>query len=354
MGLKILHSADWHLGSPFRQFSIEHREYLKQEQRKLPQKIADLCRREHCQMVLLSGDIFDGQPSRDLIELVKNCLRSCSVPVLISPGNHDFCTTGSPWLEDGWSDNVTIFRSALSSVSFPELDCRIYGAGYQSMDCPGLLEGFRTLGDEQYHIALLHGDPIQTGSPYCPITAAQVRNSGLNYLALGHVHKAGAFRAGNTLCAWPGCPMGRGWDETGSKGACIVTVGSTTQVQALTLDTPRFHAMETDIGNDAVAAMEALLPAGEIQDFYRITLTGFGFVSPSELRRHFSRIPHLEILDHTEEPHDLWTDAEEDSLEGVYFRMLRCAAEADPENSEVIRLAAEISKKLLSGREVIL
>ena len=90
MGLKILHTADWHLGSAFRQFQEPHREYLKQQQKLLPQKVADLCRREHCQMVLLSGDIFDGQPSRDLIDLVKNTLRSCGVPVLISPGNHDF------------------------------------------------------------------------------------------------------------------------------------------------------------------------------------------------------------------------------------------------------------------------
>lgn len=353
MGLKILHSADWHLGSPFRQFSPAHREYLKQEQRKIPQKIADLCRREHCQMVLLSGDIFDGQPSRDLIDLVKNTLRSCGVPVLISPGNHDFCTTGSPWLENDWSENVIIFNGALSSVAFPQLDCRIYGAGYQSMDCPGLLEGFRTMGTERYHIAVLHGDPIQTGSPYCPITASQVRSSGLQYLALGHIHKAGAFRSGNTLCAWPGCPMGRGWDETGSKGVCIVTIGSSAQVQAVTMDTPRFHALEADVGSDAIGAMETLLPAGETQDFYRVTLTGSGYVSPSELYRHFDRIPHLEILDHTEEPQDLWTDAEEDSLEGVFFRMLRTAAENDPDHAEQIRLAAEISRKLLSGREVI-
>lgn len=354
MGLKTLHSADWHLGSPFRQFSAGHREFLKEEQRKIPQKIVDLCCRERCRMILLSGDIFDGQPSRDLVELVKNCLGSCGVPVLISPGNHDYCAPGSPWLEDDWPENVTIFRGALSSVVLPDLDCRVYGAGYQSMDCPGLLEDFRTIGEEQYHIALLHGDPIQTGSPYCPITASQVRNSGLNYLALGHIHKAGAFRAGNTLCAWPGCPMGRGWDETGSKGACIVTVGSTTQVQAVTLDTPRFHALETDIGDDAVAAMEALLPPGGTQDFYRITLTGFGRLSVPKLCGHFTTVPHLEILDHTEEPQDLWTDADEDSLEGVFFRMLRTAAEVDPENSEIIRLAAEISEKLLNGRGVIL
>ena len=45
MGLKILHSADWHLDSPFTGFSPEQRALLKEEQGKLPGKIADLCRR---------------------------------------------------------------------------------------------------------------------------------------------------------------------------------------------------------------------------------------------------------------------------------------------------------------------
>ena len=71
MGLKILHSADWHLDSPFTGFSPEQRALLKEEQGKLPGKIADLCRREDCDLVLLAGDIFDGQPSRETVEAVK-------------------------------------------------------------------------------------------------------------------------------------------------------------------------------------------------------------------------------------------------------------------------------------------
>ena len=46
---------------------------------------------------------------------------------------------------------------------------------------------------------------------------------------------------------------------------------------------------------------------------------------------------------------------DEDPLgEGVYFRLLREAMEADPDSREEIQLAAEISRKLLEGREVTL
>ena len=352
MGLKILHSADWHLDSPFLGFTEQQRQYLKEEQLKIPGKIAQLCIRENCDMMLLAGDIFDGKASRETLDVLKKELSSCGVPVLIAPGNHDFCADGSPWLEESWPENVFVFTGPLESVTIQGLDCRIYGGAFRSMDCSGLLENFRAEGDEQYCVAVLHGDPMQRNSPYNPITNAQVRDSSLDYLALGHIHKAGAFRSGETLCAWPGCPMGRGWDETGEKGVCIVTIEEEAKVQAVSLHTPKFHDLEAELNGDAAAAVEALLPAVPGKDFYRITLTGTGEVDLRALERQFSMFPHLQLRDKTEAPVELWTDAEEDTLEGVYFGMLRKAMEENPEDADRFRLAAEISRKILTGREV--
>lgn len=354
MGLKILHSADWHLDSPFGGFSEEQRALLKEEQRKIPGKVADLCRRENCDIVLLAGDLFDGEASRETIDILKDALASCGVPVLIAPGNHDFCAPGSPWLEETWPQNVYVFTGKLESVMIAELSCRVYGAAFQSMDCPGLLEDFKAQGEETYCLAVLHGDPTQKNSPYNPITNAQVRNSSLDYLALGHIHKAGAFRSGNTLCAWPGCPMGRGWDETGEKGVCIVTLSDEAEIQAVSLDTLRFYDLEVDIGSDPAEALEAVLPGLGSNDFYRISLTGYGEADIGGLKRKFAAFPNLELRDKTEPPLDIWADTDEDTLEGVYFNMLRKAMENDPENARRIQLAAEISRKLLSGREVAL
>ena len=57
---------------------------------------------------------------------------------------------------------------------------------------------------------VLHGDPANPSAPCRPVTRAQVAASGLQYLALGHIHTRGQLEAGGALCAWPGCPMGRG------------------------------------------------------------------------------------------------------------------------------------------------
>lgn len=49
----------------------------------------------------------------------------------------------------------------------------------------------------------------------------------------------------------------------------------------------------------------------------------------------------------------LWDEIGEDSLRGIFFGMLRSALDrAEPEEAERILLAAEISRKLLDGREV--
>lgn len=356
MGLKLLHSADWHLDSPFAGFPEELRQRLREEQRQLPWRIADLCCREQCDLVLLSGDLFDREPSRRTLEDLKQALARCGVIVFISPGNHDFCCPGSPWLEESWPDNVRIFTGGVTSVALPELGCRIWGAGFQAMDCGSLLEGFRAEGPEPCQIGLFHGDPVQPGSPYNGVTASQVRESGLDYLALGHIHRAGSFTAGKTLCAWPGCPMGRGWDETGKKGVYLVTADDRGfRLETAGVEGPAFYDLTADAGGDGAGALEALLPGAASSDFYRVTLTGQGPVDMQALQQIRERIPNLQLHDRTQPPLDLWAEADADTLEGVYFRLLRRRlAEADPEDARQILLAAQISRQLLEGREVVL
>lgn len=353
MGLKILHSADWHLDARFSSVPEEKRSSLQRAQLEIPGRIADLARKENCDLMLLAGDLFDGTCTRESYEAVRDALERCGIPVFIAPGNHDFIGPGSPWTEEGWPQNVFIFGDRVESVAIPELSCRIYGAGFTSMDCPSLLEGFLADGGERYQIGVFHGDPMNLGSHYNPITAAQVRDSGLDYLALGHIHKLGAFQAGRTLCVWPGCPMGRGWDELGDKGVCIVTLGEETGAEPVSLGLPCFRQFTLDICGDAAGALRKVLPAGDGGSFYRITLTGYGKPDLAALQEEFSYAGSLELRDKTQEPFDLWSRAGEDSLMGVYFRLLQEASQgADPESLRRIRLAAEISQKLLEGRKV--
>ena len=344
--MRILHSADLHLDAPFAGRTAEEAACLRRELLAVPGKLAELCLARKCDLVLLSGDLFDGAYTQESYRALSTAMERMEVPVFVSPGNHDPVGINSPWERETWPDNVYIFnKERMESVAVPGLDCRVYGAGYQGMDCPGLLDGFRAEGTEKYHIGLLHADPTQAATPYCPLTAEQLRRSGLRYLALGHVHKAGKLRAGETLCAWPGCPMGRGYDETGTKGALIVEVDDTAAAEFVPLNTPRFYDLRSDVRN-----WKDLLPAAGSEDFYRITLTGYRTGEAAEIPAGF---PHLVLRDETVPEADLWGTAGEDTLEGIFFGLLREALETgDEARQRRIRLAAQISRQILDGQEV--
>ena len=350
--MKILHSADWHLGAPMTNLEPRQRELIRQILVQLPGLMAELCRREECGLVLLAGDLLEKTADRDTVDALKQGLSECGVPVFIAPGNHDPLGPGSPW-EEQWPENVHIFGPDLESIALPELDARIWGAGYTSMDCPPLLEGFQAEGEEKWKIGLLHADPVRPDSPYCPVTAAQAEGSGLDLLAMGHIHKGGTFLAGKTLCAWPGCPQGKGWDETGEKGAIVIELGEEPELRAVSFTGPRFHDLELELENDPLEALKRTLPGGETLDLYRITLKGTGTPDLEELKAAFPGVPHLTLRDRTVPPIDLWTGTGEDTLEGTFFGMLRSAAmEAEGREREQILLAAKIARRLLEGREV--
>lgn len=346
--MKILHTADWHLDAPLQ----GHHETLHRALMAVPGQIFELVRREHCDLVLISGDIFDGAYTAASYQTVCDVLRAMAVPVLVAPGNHDYCGQNSPWVKEFWPENVHIFRSEqIESVAIPSLNCRVYGAGFTGMDCSSLLEGFCADCQERYALGVFHADPTQTRSPYNCVTKAQVQASKLDYLALGHIHKADHFTAGKTLCAWPGCPMGKGYDETGEKGVYIVTLEDTVQLSFVPLETPRFYDLETE-GTD----LGAVLPPVGNEDFYRITLTGC-CEKPDldKLLAENPQFPNLQLRDRTTRPVDVWGSLGEDTVEGIYFGMLKQAMEqTEGDNREEILLAAQISRQLLDGQEVTL
>ena len=349
--IKLLHSADWHMDSPIQGRTPEQTQLLRQALLRLPQQVAAAAMTQGCDLMLLSGDLFDGPASPESITALRSALEEVRIPVFITPGNHD--PLGSVWRSQVWPKNVHIFTgSAMESIVPEGLNCRIYGAAFTGPEAPGMLEGFRAQCDEQYAIGILHGDPTQASSPYCPITADQIASSNLDYLALGHIHKGDSLRAGKTLCAWPGCPMGRGFDELEEKGVLIVTMDGDVDAKFLPLDTPRFHDWECSAGKDVEAALSHMLPATGNQDFYRITLTGESEAPELDtLQQKFSRFPNLSLRDHTVPPLDVWGSAGEDSLEGVYFDMLRQQLEEHPDTAQ---LAARISRQILEGLEVTL
>lgn len=348
MSLKILHAADLHLDSPFSSFSEVERSRLRELQREIPEQMLKISRQYGCKIWLLAGDIFDGPYTRGTVLRLKQVFAECGASVFVAPGNHDPYRKGSPWLEEHWPDNVYVFKGDLEAVVDDELDCRVFGAGFQSMDCPPLLNGFSVGRKYRHEVCVIHGDPVNMNSPYNPVSAAAVRDSGLDYLAMGHVHSSGQYTVDSTVCAWPGCPMGRGWDETGDKGIYIAEISEHPHVEFIKLDLPGFYEISVNSEKDASIA----LPPVATDDHFRLILQGTGAVNPKKLESTYSYLPNLEIIDRQismENPVELIS---EDSFRGVFFKNLFGQIENDPSQERMIHLAAEISQEILAGLEV--
>ena len=206
---------------------------------------------------------------------------------------------------------------------------------------------------ERPAIVLLHGDAQNAASPYNAITTTQLEQCGADYVALGHIHApSGLLHAGKTAYAWPGCAMGRGFDETGPRG---VYVGTLTEegcdLQFHPLDSRRYLILTVEAGADPRQSIVDALPPETENDIYRIVLTGpsprLDVISLEESLA--PRFFGLTIVDETYAPRDLWEARGQDTLRGLFLQALY---ERRAEDRELYEMAAQLGVAALDGREV--
>ena len=263
-----------------------------------------------------------------------------------------------------WPENVTVFReNRMTAAKVPELGVTVHGAAFTAPEqAHDLLTGFTAPADGKLHIGLLHGELEPSEARYGPIRREEIANSGLAYLALGHIHKrTEPLTFGKTICAWPGCLEGRGFDELGEKGFYQGTLSEDGAV-ALTFvpfALRRYEILEADVtGKDPRQAVEEALPAETEKDLYRILLTGEtgeGGVDAAALRETLAeRFYALDIRDHTRMAADIWARAGEDSLRGLFLRELRAKWDnaGSEEERETVTRAARFGLAALDHRDL--
>lgn len=353
--LNVIHAADLHLDSPFSGLPPEQAAQRREELRQLPDRLADLANEKQADLVLLAGDLFDGaRCTRETVQRLSRALGRIHAPVFIAPGNHDPYTSDSPYAQPVWPDNVHIFTSPLpQKVVLEALGCTVYGAAF-TREHPeqGPLDHFCADEDRGLRFMVAHGNTL--GEDYGGITPAQIRTSGLSYLALGHIHQcSGLQQTGDTFWAYPGCPEGRGFDETGDKGVLHVTLdGQRVQAQFLSLCRRRYEILDVDVTNadDLLSCVEQALPAQTREHIFRVRLTGQAELVSAQLERLAEtlspRFYSLELQDHTRAPQRVWERAGEDSLTGLFL-----AAMAGQPESELRELAVRFGLSALEQGE---
>lgn len=355
----ILHSADFHLDAPFAALPPERAAARRGEQRALLDKLADTARERGADLVLLAGDLWDSaQTYYETAQALAAALRRMEIPVFIAPGNHDYYDSRSLYATMSWPENVYIFTSEeMTAVPIPSLNCVVHGSAFTgTMRQNPPLQGFSVPDDGMLHLMVLHGDiGGRVKSRGANIGTEEIARTGLTYLALGHIHApSGLQKAGGTYWAYPGCPLGRGFDETGERGALFLSAepGQVT-AEFLPMGARRYELLELDVtGADPAQALLDAIPPGAEEHCYRIRLTGEAEEPdlPALARLVEHRFYSVDVRDHTRPPRALWAREGEDSLTGAFLRQLR-AREAAGEDARCITLAAQFGLAALENRE---
>ena len=221
--IKIVHTGDLHFDTPFKDVGESQSRINKEELKEVFRNIIHFCKEKAVDILLLTGDIFDNFTlNRETLYFIEQSLREIhEIKVFISPGNHDPYGDKSFYKLINWPNNVYIFKGDLEKVYLEDLDINVWGYGFREKYIrESALKDFSEPSDK-INLMVLHGEISSSnkGNEYNPITFDDIRNSGMDYIALGHRHNfSGINKEGQTFYAYSGCPQGRGFDELGDKG----------------------------------------------------------------------------------------------------------------------------------------
>lgn len=220
-----IHTADLHLDEPIKGWKGSKEEAWRrsQEYRQTFERIISLVKKRKVPFLFISGDFMEyGYVSKSTVRFVQEQFRQISgTQVLIAPGNHDPYRPDSVYCLEEWPEHVHIFGGEWESLPFPEFDLTVYGRGFVDFT-ESEWKAPAGLNENGRKIMIVHGDfLVQEGSsPYFPIREHELAPLEMDYVALGHIHKAADYRLNNRRRTWvcyPGSPEALNWKETGER-----------------------------------------------------------------------------------------------------------------------------------------
>lgn len=365
--IKILHTGDVHLDSPFASASASVSEVRRNELRATFTSMMTYARMNGIDLILIAGDLFDNNfVSRETVALLMREFAAAPCPIVISPGNHDARTPGSVWDKTKFPDNVFVFANeTVSRFSFPELNTDVYGYAFTSK----YLDHFPPAGavpadSDRINILLAHGD-MAGSSRYAPVTKDDIAAFGADYTALGHIHNGEKYSDDSLAYAYCGCPEGRDYGECGPKGAVVAEVDKGSVRIRRVRFSKRVYADETlDVSGSSTMTeisdkLREFVASGHFgsEHILRVTLTGKVdpalVVSPASLGDVSGRVFSLEIKDATSPTLDEDSILSDPGVRGECYRLLRDMIDgSDGRDKEVADNALRYAMAALSGENI--
>ena len=375
--LKIIHTADIHLDSPFRMEDMQKAQARKNELRAAFSSLMLWAKTEQADIMLIAGDLFDSpHPTPDAVEFVVSQFeQNPACRFVISPGNHDFAASDSVYAKTEFPKNVSIFSSqSLECLHFDDLAgyaVDVYGYAFTSpiMD-QNPFAGFVVPKNDTITLLCGHGTIGVDKSNDCPIALDDIRASGFDYMAFGHVHNApGIKKVENTYYGYSGSLEPRAFNDRGERGAYLIeaekTNGSFTCRPTFFRLCKRIYAIDTVNLTGSTSEEEVLTKIGALlkqkgygQDtLLRLILEGSLAAEvelPSrKLEALTSHLYYCEIRDHTTPDYDIEALEKDPTIKGELVRALADMLKSDKEEERILASRAlKYGLSALSGNDI--
>jgi DNA repair exonuclease SbcCD nuclease subunit len=374
--LKLLHTADIHLGAKF--LSLGKKGAAQREQIKASfKKLISQAIEEEVGIVLIAGDLFDAnQQSQANIDLVVeqfNLLAQRNIPVCLIPGTHDCFDSGSIYRKVNFvkmCPNLTLFTdSGWNHKEFPSLKLTVYGKpNYGSRSYKSPLEGLRRSTESQYHVAMAHGSlsiPGKTAEDDHVFTIDQIWRSQMHYIALGHHHHSYACSDKKVIAWYSGSPEVISMDQ--KEQGSILMVGISEQgrveVEVKRIGLHSCDELEIDLSDvEGLSQLKSKIAEGASPNLIRtVILKGLRnedmHLSPEELEADLAEeFFHLHITDrsHPKVSELTETTPEDQSILARFNQSMKEHIKlCEGEEREIAEDALQYGLALLQGKEVL-
>ena len=361
--VKILHCADIHIGAA-ESFLKTNAESRRMETLLTFERIIDLSISKGVEIIAIAGDLFDSNKVSDrFIDAVLKKIGESGIKTVFAAGNHDPLDAESPFLTRDIPDNLFVLGTEDECITFEDLKVKVYGRSFGSAFLQGKT-AFTMEPDKDYvNLMVQHGDLCSDlSSDYNAITPSFVKKSGMDYIALGHVHKRTPIgNIENTYFAYCGCPEGQGFDELDEKGVYIGEIGKgVCKLEFMPVSKRQHIHHKSDItshsGNDEISRAvinELREKYGDsfADNLYKIELTGAvspeAIIDTAEIESRLGEILYfVKCKDSTEYSIDLNALSTEKSLKGIFVKkMLEKEQNCDPSQLATIKQALKLGLK---------
>ncbi len=372
--IKILHTADIHLGKEFSFLREKGREYRNQLLATF-EKIVDLAISEDVSLLLIAGDLFDtnrvhGITIGKVLTAFKK-LEGKGIRVCIIPGTHDIYNEDSIYRFVKFPQNVTVFTPEFDREVYKDLDLTVYGEVFDGRyvnESP--IQQLSLSKDSKYHVGMAHCSIKIEGwieKDALLLGRNDIANSGLDYLALGHWHSFQDFSQGNTKAFYCGAPEPVSMDQEGAGNVVMVTIHGkgNIAVAPIRVGTRQFAKLPIDIGSvksmaDIVPLVEARTDPNLILELTLEGLCGIDYdLNPRDIEDELGdSFFYLRVVDksHPRLEEVSLENIPEETVEGKFIKIMqeRIESAGNEEDRKLYREALKLGFACLQGRTQVI